>query len=65
MLQNKRRERSQSGRDGYCIYGHHPAIISRKMFEAVQKESVSRSNIIQTDTGKTRKSSKYSSKRKV
>jgi hypothetical protein len=58
-------EKTQSGRDGYCVYGHHPAIISREMFEAVQIESVSRSNVIQTETGKTRKSTKYSSKRKA
>lgn len=58
-------EKTQSGRDGYCIHGHHPAVISREMFEAVQIERVSRSNVIQTETVKTRKSTKYSSKRKV
>lgn len=58
-------EKTQSGRDGYCVYGHHPAIISREMFEAVQIEKVSRSNVIQTETGKTRKSTKYNSKRKA
>lgn len=58
-------EKTQSGRDGYCVYGHHPAVISREMFEAVQIVMVSRSNVIQTETGKTRKSTKYSSKRKA
>jgi hypothetical protein len=58
-------EKTQSDRDGYCVYNHHPAIISREMFEAVQIEKVSRSNVIQTETGKTRKSTKYSSKRKA
>lgn len=57
-------EKTQSGRDGYCVNSHHPAIISRAMFEAVQIEKVSRSNVIQTETGNTRKSTKYSSKRK-
>jgi hypothetical protein len=57
-------EKTQSGRDGYCVYSHHPAIINREMYEAVQIERVSRSNVIQTDTGKTRKSTKYSSKKK-
>ena len=58
-------EKTQSGRDGYCVHGHHPAVISREVFEAVQIERVSHSNIIQTETGKTRKSTKYSSKRKA
>jgi len=58
-------EKTQSGRDGYCVYGHHPAIISKEMFEAVQIERVSRSNVIKTEAGKSRKSTKYSSKRKA
>ena len=58
-------EKTQSSRDGYCVYGHHPAVISREMFEAAQINRVSRSNVILTEAGKTRKSTKYSSKKKV
>lgn len=51
-------------RDSYCICDHHPAIISREMFDAVQLERIARSNMVETDGGKVRKSTKYSSKKK-
>jgi len=48
----------------YVYSNHHPAIISREVFDAVQMQQKLRSNIIENPDGTiTRKSTKYSSKR--
>jgi len=47
----------------YLASGSHPAIISKEVFEAVQIEKVRRGNVVETDNGKKRRSSKYSSKK--
>lgn len=47
----------------YLVLGNNPAIISKEMFEAVQKEKTRRSNLIKDEKGSRRKSGKYSSKR--
>lgn len=41
---------------------NHPSIISKEMFQSVQAEKVNRSNVVKTNDGSQRKSSKYSSK---
>ena len=47
----------------YLASDNNPAIISKEVFEAVQIEKARRSNVVQDDTGRKRKSSKYSSKK--
>ena len=47
----------------YLASGSHPAIVSKEVFEAVQIEKVRRGNVVETDNGKKRRSSKYSSKK--
>ena len=47
----------------YILYDHHPAIITRAIFDAVQVQLAMRSNITKNADGTTvRKSTKYSSK---
>lgn len=48
----------------YLSENNHPAIISKKQFEAVQVEKKKRSNVVKTEDGVKRKSRKYSSKGK-
>ncbi len=48
----------------YLASGNSPAIISKKVFEAVQIEKGQRSNVVRGENGVKRKSEKYSSKRK-
>ena len=47
----------------YLATDNNPAIISKKVFEAVQIEKMRRSNIIRNEKGNQRKSEKYSSKK--
>ena len=48
----------------YLASGSHPAIISKEVFETVQKEKVRRSNVVKDENGTAkRKSKKYSSKK--
>ncbi|MBK5261354.1 MAG: recombinase family protein [Peptostreptococcaceae bacterium] len=51
-------------RNSYLYSNHHPAIISRQMYDAVQLERSYRSNVIETEDGKRRNSTKYRFKRK-
>ena len=46
----------------YKLNNSHPAIISKEMFDVVQKEKLKRSNVEITDDGMKRKSNKYNSK---
>lgn len=47
----------------YLASDNHPAIITKEIFEAVQKEKINRSNIVVDENGHSvRKSTKYSSK---
>lgn len=46
-----------------ATFGSHPAIISKEIFSEVQAEKERRSNMIKDDTGRSRKSTRYSSKR--
>ena len=46
----------------YLASGSHPAIISKEVFEAVQKEKSRRSNVVKDGNGIKKKSKKYSSK---
>lgn len=50
-------------RDKFISIGNHPGIITSEVFSAVQAEKERRSNIIKNENGKSRKSSRYSSKR--
>ena len=45
----------------YLLPDHHPAIISRESFEAVQAEKARRSNLETTESGSKRKATKYNS----
>jgi hypothetical protein len=45
----------------YLLPDHHPAIISRELFEAVQTEKARRSNLETTKSGSQRKATKYNS----
>ncbi len=48
----------------YKIGNHHESIVSKEIFEAVQIEMASRSNVELTENGVRRKNTKYSSKKK-
>lgn len=45
----------------YLLPDHHPAIISRELFKAVQAEKEKRSNLETTESGSQRKATKYNS----
>lgn len=45
----------------YLLPDHHPAIISKESFEAVQAEKIRRSNLETTESGSQRKATKYNS----
>ncbi len=45
----------------YLITAHHPAIISRGLFDAVQTEKAKRSNLKMAESGLQRKATKYNS----
>ena len=45
----------------YLLPDHHPAIISREVFEVVQAEKIRRSNLEITESGSQRKATKYNS----
>ena len=47
----------------YLATDNNPAIISKEVFEAVQIEKGRRSNVVRNETGRQRKSKKYSSKK--
>ena len=47
----------------YLSSGNNPAIISKEVFEAVQIEKGRRSNVVKDESGRQRKSKKYSSKK--
>lgn len=47
----------------YLESDNNPVIITKEVFEAVQIEKTRRSNVVKGDSGKKRKSSKYSSKK--
>ena len=47
----------------YKLNNSHPAIISKEMFDAVQKEKHKRSNVIVDENGTHRSNKKYSSKK--
>lgn len=50
----------------YLATDNHPAIITEEIFAAVQKEKANRSNVVVDENGqKVRKSTKYSSKKKM
>ena len=50
----------------YLASDNHPAIITKEIFTAVQKEKTNRSNVVVDENGqRVRKSAKYSSKRKM
>lgn len=49
----------------YLATDNNPAIISKKVFEAVQIEKMRRSNIIRNEKGNQRKGKKYSSKKMI
>lgn len=46
----------------YLATDNNPAIISKKVFEAVQVEKARRSNVMKDENGNQRKNQKYSSK---
>ncbi|WP_347491241.1 recombinase family protein [Desulfoscipio sp. XC116] len=45
----------------YLLTDHHPAIISKDIFDAVQAEKARRSNLKTTESGSQRKATKYNS----
>lgn len=49
--------------DSYVSKQNHPAIISEEIFKAVQLEKGRRSNVVMTEDGVKRKSTKYSGKK--
>ena len=54
-----------NGKHDFCYLaeGNNPAIVSKKMYKAVQIEKQRRSNVIKGEEGNKRKSKKYSSKK--
>lgn len=48
----------------YLSSDNNPAVISKKIFEAVQAEKKRRSNVVKNESGSNRKNSKYSSKKR-
>ncbi len=55
---------SVNGDIEYLAEENNPPIVSDEAFDMVQKEKAKRSNVIKSDAGSVRKSSKYSSKNK-
>lgn len=54
------------GGENGCIYKvqkNHPAIISKEVFNATQRAKVERSNMVEDESGKHRRHTKYSSKK--
>lgn len=53
------------GKEGqiYKLNNSHPSIITKEMFDTVQKDHLNRSNTDQTEDGPKRKKTKYSSKK--
>ena len=49
----------------YLVEQSHEAIIDRDVFDAVQKEKIRRSNIVQDTTGTHRSTTKYSAKKSI
>lgn len=47
----------------YKLNNSHPSIISKEIFDAVQKEKHKRSNVIVDENGTHRSNKKYSSKK--
>ncbi len=50
-------------KDKFVAIGSNPAIISEEIFNKVQEEKATRSNIVRNDTGIERKSTHYSSRK--
>lgn len=48
----------------YLSSDNNPAVISKKIFKAVQAEKKRRSNVVKNESGSNRKNSKYSSKKR-
>ncbi|WP_243124731.1 recombinase family protein [Eubacterium limosum] len=57
--------KSRESETKYLSTDNNPAMISKKIFEAVQIEKRKRSNVIRIESGKQRKDRKYSSKMKL
>lgn len=55
--------KSDESTASYLSQDNHPPILSKSIFYAVQAEKEKRSSVIETERGKQRKSTKYSSKR--
>lgn len=50
-------------KDKFVAIGSNPAIIPEEIFNKVQEEKATRSNIVRNDTGIERKSTHYSSRK--
>ncbi len=48
-------------RGAFYPLDHHPAIISKELFAVVQTEKAKRSNLVETEEGTQRKTTKYNS----
>lgn len=58
----KKRVRNRGERKKYYAVGTHPAIITQEQFDLIQAERKARTNLETTESGKKRKSTRYSSK---
>lgn len=61
--ETKRKSNKDLKHDQYISISNNPTIISKETFEAIQEEKRRRSNVITSETGVKRKSTKYSSKK--
>jgi len=64
-ISSKRVINNDGSHEQFVIRGNHPAIITQEIFDAVQQIRNLRSNVYRDEVGSHRKSTKYSSKRKV
>jgi hypothetical protein len=60
---NRKRRTNQGQYDRFVIEKHHPAIMPKDVFEQVQAIRLERSNVVVGESGKARKSTRYSMKK--
>lgn len=61
VVQDGRQVKNIDTNSQFLLENHHPAIISKELFDAVQTEKTKRSNLETTESGPQRKTTKYNS----
>jgi hypothetical protein len=61
--ESKRKTNTDGKHEQYISISNNPMIISKETFKAANEERNRRSNVIKSETGNNRKSTRYSSKK--